>query len=130
MGTLIEKICNACGFASMAQIGWTMNAAYFRCKSCHRGTSVSRTTVQEAWQQFEEAARTISGHGAELSGQSSAMRQQLKELAESSGGFDEQLQQLAGPCECGGEFGVYAEPRCPQCRSTDLTSGQNIACVN
>jgi predicted Zn-ribbon and HTH transcriptional regulator len=40
--------------------------------------------------------------------------------------YHKQIENMAGSCKCSGKFAFDALPRCPKCRSTDITEGETI----
>jgi len=131
MGMVHETICNRCGQQFELAVGGSMLAEAFHCHQCDEATAVERRRLRDA--HAEHANAIDAAHGdqpQDSSGNSPMAHQQRADLAAAPGGFDERLQQLVGLCPCGGQFGLYAQPRCPSCLSTDLSLGDVTMCFD
>lgn len=131
MGMVHETTCNHCGLQFELAVGGSMMAEMFHCHQCDEATAVERDRLRDAHDEHAgaiDAARRGQAHRS--SAESPIAQQQRAELAAAPGGFDDHLEQLVGRCPCGGQFGLYAQPRCPACKSTDLSLGEVTMCFD
>lgn len=92
MGTLYSSRCNNCGATFETSEGGGFVFELLRCDACGKEKSVSLIR--------------LGGKQADRSGER----------------YRQRMEKAAGRCRCGGQFRLDAPPRCPACRSTDLTS--------
>ncbi|MCR9198932.1 MAG: hypothetical protein NXI04_09830 [Planctomycetaceae bacterium] len=131
MGMVHETTCNHCDLQFELAVGGSMLAEMFHCHQCDEATAVERDRLRDAHAEHANAIdATQCDKTRDSSIDSSMAQQQRAELAAAPGGFDERLQQLAGLCPCGGQFGLYAQPRCPACKSTNLSLGDVTMCFD
>jgi len=96
MGTRYSSRCNTCGASFNTSEGGGFLFELLHCDVCGKEKSVS-----------------LEKYGGVRAPRSGERHQQ-------------QMEKAAGVCRCGGHFRLNAPPRCPVCRSTDLTSTPDI----
>jgi hypothetical protein len=96
MGTLYSSRCNSCGATFETSEGGGFLFELLHCEACGKEKSVPLDELGGT-----RARRWGPRYVARIEGAASA-------------------------CECGGHFRLNAPPRCPVCRSTDLTNFATI----
>ena len=119
MGATYEATCNKCGHKFKLNIGGGIFFQLLKCDKCGKDKYIS----------FEEIGEPHLGYLKGLPGPYSAVTWEHDEYVQknypgeplSQEEYHLEVEKIAGKCKCGGHYKFDAPPRCPKCRSEDIT---------
>jgi predicted Zn-ribbon and HTH transcriptional regulator len=119
MGQRMEAECRDCGEIFEVDHDGGFAFHLLRCDRCGKTKSIT----------FDELGELHIRYLKGLTGPYSVATARSDELARpsgppiSEGEYYAGIEVAAGPCNCGGQYKLDAPPRCPQCRSRNISEG-------
>lgn len=119
MGTRYSATCSNCGYRFSIDEGGGFLFHLLKCDNCGEDKSIS----------FEELGdvhlRYIKGlpgpYCIATSEQDKNIQRNYPGEPLTNNEYSEEVEKMAGKCECGGQYRFNAPPRCPECKSKRLT---------
>jgi hypothetical protein len=122
MGYQVGAKCGECGNTFTVDHGGGFSFHLVRCEKCGKTKSIGFDELGELH------LRYLKGLPGSYCIASSEHDRYVRENAEvvpiSEDEYHKGIEAAAGTCECGGNYGLDAPPRCPKCRSTRIDEGE------
>jgi hypothetical protein len=124
LGKEIKAKCLKCGKSFTIEHGGGFRFHLLRCDKCGKTKSIIFDEIYELHQRY---LKGLSGPYCIATAEHDKRVQEnvdIKPIGEDE--YYKQIESTAGSCKCSGKFAFDALPRCPKCRSTDITEGETI----
>ena len=112
MGHLYEATCNGCGNHFEVARGGGHRFALVRCDLCGDTRHVGYEEIKEPRSKYLERNAAIEWDESHPDAQQIESEYCLA------------VEAVAGRCDCGGQFRLGAQARCPKCGSVDIVEGK------
>ena len=121
MGCKLSAVCRDCHSSFEVYEGGAILSHALRCEECGETKFVSIYDLGELHTRF---AKGLPGAYAGLTERKDAFIREFEPVEPiSQTEYFAGIEAVAGHCSCGGKFTLTASPRCPACRSTNVSTG-------
>jgi hypothetical protein len=128
MGSVVEAQCCKCGNAFTFQDGGGFTFHLVRCDSCGAEKHIGFDELGVLHLRY---LKGLSGPYCLASAEhDKVVREKAQVEPVSEAEYHKGIETISGACNCGGRYRLDALPRCPKCRSTQISSGGTAACYD
>ncbi len=122
MGATRHATCSACGSEFTFDQGGGFCFHRLRCDMCGATKSISFEKLGDLHQRY---LKGLSGtHSVASADQDRTVRESYEGEPIGQKEYHAAIEKQFRPCRCGGRYRFDAPPRCPACRSQNITEGE------
>ncbi|MFA8435751.1 MAG: hypothetical protein ACEPOZ_14635 [Marinifilaceae bacterium] len=122
MGHCKRAVCRSCGFHFQVEHGGGFFFHLLRCDQCGETKDIGFDQLGEIHLAY---LKGLGGpYCVATMEQDKYIRENYQGKAISLEEYHSKIERLCGQCQCGGQFRFNAQPRCPECKSTEIEEGE------
>ena len=119
MGSAFQAVCKKCKEEFFIKKGGGFRFHLLRCDKCGDESSISFDKLGEVHFRYIKGLDTP--YCAATSSSDRYIQQNCTGEPISGEEYHKSVEEIVGKCKCGGQFKFDAPPRCPKCRSSNLS---------
>ena len=119
MGGRFEAVCEKCEERFFISKGGGFNFHLLHCDKCGKENSISFDKLGEVHFRYIKGLDTPYSVATSSSDLYIQQNYTGKPISEKE--YHKSVERIVGKCKCGGQFKFDAPPRCPKCRSSNLS---------
>lgn len=122
MGQIVEATCRECGESFQVDHYGGFTFHLVRCDQCGSTKSIGFEELGELHIRYLKSLKVP--YSVATAKHDEMARQLPSRPPISEDVYHVGVEVAAGHCDCGGKYKLDAPPRCPKCRSTNISEGQ------